>query len=162
MTEKLASQTSATGTINSLLQLSTGGTPFQVRPGPSGASASSYNQIPVNEMLAIHTKHNLSGKVAAGIATEIRTALGNRKAIEPGLKEMLTKSNHTLDSFFELKGTDLFQKSSISEEINRPEILVKDLDCFVQSINGFDQGRSRLRRRFLRNHSECGPLSTLQ
>ena len=59
---KIFTQPSGSGS----LQLSTGGKPLQVTMGQPSASAS--NQISLNEMLAIRTKNNLSGKATAGIA----------------------------------------------------------------------------------------------
>ena len=57
---------------------------------------------------------------------------------------MLTQSNHYLDSHFELKEITFSNRvsaSSPSEDFKRPVVIVKDLDCFVQSMlkeRGYD------------------------
>lgn len=59
--------------------------------------------VSTDDMQKIQTNYNLTQNQTIGIASMIRVASNNRKAIEPNLKQKMSDKLHSVDQFFEVK-----------------------------------------------------------
>lgn len=60
-------------------------------------------QISASDMVKVQTNRGFSLNEMLGIAKDLRVSSSSRKLFEPNLREKLSVSNHTLDSFFTVK-----------------------------------------------------------
>lgn len=71
----------------------------------------------------IHSRYKLTSNETIGIAGMIRAGTKNRKAVEPYVKEKISKRIHELDDFFEIKIFN-FTKVKGTDVVNVPQYAV--------------------------------------
>lgn len=91
--------------------------------------------LSADDLSKMKTNLNLSDRKIVQIASSVRIATQNRKAIEPGLKSKLKNKTHTVDDFFSYKQ---FAFSSVKAQTvsDAAEVVVycTDLTAFLQHI----------------------------
>ncbi len=113
--------------------LKTGGRPLRVSPNISKDPPKPIFKF--DDMKSLMTKRNMSQAAAGDLCSSIRTTFG-RKSVEPAMREKLTEQNQLLDHYFKLTTLKFISKSSNGHnvEIERPAVLVRDMDEFVQDM----------------------------
>ena len=89
------------------------------------------------DMNKIQLNNNLSTRGLKGLAQDMREASGSRSVVEPNLLQKNHAKNHLLDDYFEIKTLSFHQilkETKAVENIERPVVLCKDLQGFVDFI----------------------------
>ena len=99
--------------------------------GDSGASTS--KQWSHADIKAIHSNLGLTDKQTKGLAKAIREKEGNRKAVEPHLRDYLVKQKQLLSEYYSAEMiTFKFGKDNVEKEI--PTVYCNDLKGLIRRV----------------------------
>lgn len=108
------------------------GIPLKVTLNPSNEQK---QIISTGTMENIQTFLTLSQNETVGVARIIRAGTCNRKAVEPGLKEILSKRIHVLDQFFKVEVFNFIKvKANKTEDTSQHAVFCNDLGGFITLI----------------------------
>ena len=96
------------------LQNHHGGRPMPVQIQPEKQKLP--RKVTCDDMLGIKKKLGLSGIKTKELAAELRVALQDRRALEPGLEQALVEKNHILDDLFTKESVLVNNKAGNQEE----------------------------------------------